>query len=95
MKKEKARSSTPPHGDIPATVFGYRVEIAGGGEGVRILVSGVRRILSCEEGEVVLTAGRETLSFRGSRLVCLALEGGILEITGRLFGCTLGKGDIK
>ena len=63
---------------------GYRIEVDGRGAGIRILVSGARRILSCTEGEVVLLSGKSRLHFEGEGLTCLTYDGGVAEIAGRL-----------
>ena len=65
---------------------GYRIEVDGRGEGVRILVSGARRILSCTEGEVMLLSGKSRLAFEGEGLTCLTYDGGVVEIRGTLSG---------
>ena len=70
---------------------GYRIEVDGRGEGIRILVSGARRILSCTEGEVVLLSGKSRLHFEGEGLTCLTYDGGVAEITGRIFGFSVRR----
>ncbi len=95
MKQEKKHPHPSPLGDIPATLTGYRIEIASEGEGERLLVVGVRRILRAEEDAVLLTAGRRTVSFFGKRLSCLALEGGILEIKGEVLSLSFDEGKKK
>ncbi len=92
MKQEKRRHHSPPQGDIPASLTGYRIEISAEGRGARILIGGVRRILRAEESCVQLRAGQKTLSFYGRGLSCLALEGGILEIRGEMLELSLGTG---
>lgn len=70
---------------------GYRIEVDGRGDGIRILVSGARRILSCTEGEVVLLSGGSRLHFEGAGLTCLTYDGGIAEIRGRLSGFSVRR----
>ena len=78
--------------ELPVTPQGgYRIEVDGRGEGIRILVSGARRILSCAEGEVALLSGRNRLTFAGEGLTCLTYDGGVVEIKGTLSGFSVRR----
>ena len=92
MKQKAKRPHPSPLGDIPATLTGYRIEIASEGAGERILVVGVRRIVRAEEDQVLLTAGKRRLSLFGRGLSCLALEGGILEVRGEALSISFDGG---
>ena len=61
---------------------GYRIEMQGQGACARVLVSGARRILTCESEQVVLEIRERRLVFCGEGLECLCYEGGIAEICG-------------
>lgn len=61
---------------------GYRIEMQGQGACARVLVSGARRILTCESEQVVLEIKEKRLSFCGEGLECLCYEGGIAGISG-------------
>ena len=61
---------------------GYRIEMQGQGGYARVLVSGARRILTCESEQVVLEIREKRLAFCGKGLECLCYEGGIAEICG-------------
>ena len=96
MKKQKGLLrelfSSLAFSELPiAPGGGYRIEVDGRGEAIRILVSGAKRILSCTEGEVVLLSGGNRLRFEGEGLTCLTYEGGTAEIWGRLSGFSVGR----
>lgn len=80
-----------PKSEVPMPpARGYRIELTGGGDTVRALVSGARRILVCSSEVVVLETKDGRLTFDGVGLDCLCYEGGVAEILGRIRALSLG-----
>lgn len=82
--------------DAPSLLgVGYRIEIEGEGTGAsRVLIGGVQRILVATDGEVVLLLAGVRLSLRGAELVCLSLEGRLVEICGKILEISFLGGDV-
>ena len=74
---------------------GYRIEMQGQGACARVLVSGARRILTCESEQVVLEFREKCLAFCGEGLECLCYEGGIAEIRGDIRGFSFLGAHVK
>ena len=70
-------------------VAGYRIELCGKKARSRALVSGAKRILVCNDTQIVLETGEGCLCFEGSGLDCICYEGGIAEILGCIKGFSL------
>ena len=72
---------------------GYRIELTGGGDAARALVSGARRILVCDDRSVVLETRDGRIAFCGAGLDCLCYEGGVAEILGQIYELSLSEGE--
>ena len=69
--------------DIPreALPCGFALALSGDGE---MTVWGCRRILSYNEGEIVLLVGKRTLRVCGAALFCSAFGSGAVTVTGKI-----------